>query len=91
MGEIPVSLSPCQEDNEFCSFNQINTTKKQQYWHFLVVSKAETSNLSTKFELKVFIEPNYAATFIEIVFVSFAFLRVTLISDKFAIFVPNIM
>lgn len=44
-----------------------------KYWHFLVVSTAKTSNFSTEFEIKVFKGPNYVATFIVTVAVSFAF------------------
>ena len=44
-----------------------------QYWHFLVVSTAKTSNFSTELEIKVFKGPNYVATFIVTVAVSFAF------------------
>lgn len=44
-----------------------------QQWQFLVKSTAKTTNFSTKFELKVFKEPNYRLTFIKTLTVNFAF------------------
>ena len=44
-----------------------------QQWQFLVKSTAETTNFSTKFEIKVFKEPNYRLTFIKTLTVNFAF------------------
>ena len=44
-----------------------------QQWQFLVKPTAKTTNFSTKFELKVFKEPNYRLTFIKTLTVNFAF------------------
>lgn len=44
-----------------------------QQWRFLVKPTAKTTNFSTKFELKVFEEPNYRLTFIKTLTVCFAF------------------
>ena len=44
-----------------------------QQWQFLVKSTAKTTNFSTKFEIKVFKEPNYRLTFIKTLIVNFAF------------------
>ena len=48
-------------------------TKMCQQWQFLVKSTAKTINFSTKFEIKVFKEPNYRLTFIKTLTVNFAF------------------
>ena len=48
-------------------------TKMCQQWQFLVKPTAKTTNFSTKFELKVFKEPNYRLTFIKTLTVNFAF------------------
>ena len=57
----------------FCLSNQIFATKMCQQWRFLAKSTAKTTNFSTKFELKVFKEPNYRLTFIKTLTVNFAF------------------
>lgn len=45
----------------------------RQQWQFLVKPTAKTTNFSTKFEIKVFKEPNYRLTFIKTLTVNFAF------------------
>ena len=47
-----------------------------QQWQFLVKSTAKTTNFSTKFELKVFKEPNYRLTFIKTLTVNLRFLQI---------------